>query len=238
MESTLGTANRRRSPREALNATTAFRVIGDEHLCRTCDLSEGGVGLVIRGVSARPGDPVEVDVVIGDVLKKFRGVVAFTGPSANGAVRVGVRFADYRQAGETPQALASQSLEREGWPEVVAQGPPMSGVTATRQDRRSARRRKCRLQVQIDPGRRPGLVEDISEVGAFVWSPTLHPPGNRLHLRISSSVHGIQQVECDVKRVLRQSADDVFSGRSGMGVAFVEPLQHLDGIVGTQGPAL
>lgn len=84
---------RRRSRRVTLRHTAAVRVRGDEYLAKTCDLSEDGVGLLAERCPAEAGDTVEVDVLFGTVLKRFRGVVAFAeAAQAEGALRIGVSF--------------------------------------------------------------------------------------------------------------------------------------------------
>jgi len=69
---------RRKSPRISLVRTAAIRLRGDEYLCKTCDMSEEGIGIVLEGVDVSPGEPVEIDVLFDRVLKTFQGFVAFT----------------------------------------------------------------------------------------------------------------------------------------------------------------
>lgn len=82
---------RRLTPRVAAVHTAALRVRRQEVLCKTCDLSAGGLGLVVSALDARAGDAIEVDVLFQGVLKRFRGSVAFVLPRPS-SVRLGVRF--------------------------------------------------------------------------------------------------------------------------------------------------
>ncbi|MBI5018415.1 MAG: PilZ domain-containing protein [Deltaproteobacteria bacterium] len=83
---------RRRSPRISLNHTAVLRVAGNEVLCKTYDMSEEGIGLVVLGSSVRWLDEVEIDVLFGQILKTFKGTVAFVSSFHGGKTRVGIRF--------------------------------------------------------------------------------------------------------------------------------------------------
>lgn len=82
---------RRRAPRVSEIHTAALRVRGQEVLCKTCDLSEGGVGLVTGPIEAAAGDAVAVDILFHGVLRRFGGQVAFVRRDGS-AVRLGVGF--------------------------------------------------------------------------------------------------------------------------------------------------
>ena len=83
---------RRRSPRILLNHTAVLRVDGNEVLCKTYDMSEEGIGIVVLGSSVQWLDPVEIDVLFGNILKKFKGTVAFVTSVHGGKTRVGIHF--------------------------------------------------------------------------------------------------------------------------------------------------
>jgi hypothetical protein len=114
MTPTTGLCNRRRVFREALNATTILRIRDKEFLCKTCDITENGLGFVLRDASVEANEAIEADVLIGNVVKTFRGVVLYARPVAHGPVRVGMRFADYRQAYD-PVATHSSELAHDSW---------------------------------------------------------------------------------------------------------------------------
>lgn len=231
MPSTPNTFNRRRSLREPLAATTALRILGDEILCRACDISEGGLGLRVTLRSLKSGDPVEVDVLIGSVVKRFRGAVVFSRPLVSGGARVGVRFVDARPGARPPSRGAGPWVP--GAEEGRDAGASILSVATRPANRRARERYRTSLPVEVEPGRRTGLVEDISETGAFLWAPLLRSPGQLLRLIIRSG-NGVALVAARVQWILRARGNDAFGGRTGMGVAFLKPLDHLDAILGFQ----
>jgi len=81
----------RTEPRWLDVLTLAARFGEAECLGKTRDLSLGGLGAVLHGVSPAPGDPIEVDVLFEGEVREFHGEVVHAAPR-DGGTRVGVRL--------------------------------------------------------------------------------------------------------------------------------------------------
>lgn len=215
--------NRRQHARRILDAAMLLRIGKDEFLARVRDLSDGGFGFVVKGAPVRVGEAVEAGVLLDGGFKSLRGVVRHMVPAAHEGTRVGVGFGEVARAVEAAAPPRSESWD--GPREVGETGAVVDRVAAGA-GRRSSRRRKVRLSAHVEPGRHPGVVEDISETGAFVWSPLLLTPGQnlRLSVRFSGEIRNLSAV---VKWTQRARGVGTFSTRTGMGVCFSEPLEGL-----------
>lgn len=153
MTSTTRPGNQRQLFREALNATAILRVRDREILCKTCDISENGLGLILRDGSVQANESIEANVLIGNIMKTFRGVVLYTQPLAHGPLRVGMRFATRC---EFSDAAALRPLEPVG---EERRGEGFS-VHAAAQPVTAARHRPA----QVQPTSGSKSAEDIVDV--------------------------------------------------------------------------
>jgi len=71
--------------------TLVARVGQAECLGKTRDVSMGGLGAVLLGLQAAPGDAIEMDVLFDGEARQFRGEVMHAASCPEGN-RVGIRF--------------------------------------------------------------------------------------------------------------------------------------------------
>ena len=218
--------NGRRNARQSLGGAMVIRARGAEFLVRACDLSDSGLGFIVRGVTLRVNELVEADVLVGGSLRTLRGVVLYVTPLDPGSARVGIRLAGDTRGGNAVDLPDSASGDWDGVWDTDEVSVEFSS-SAARRGRRSAERRKVRLQAHVEPGRHAGVLEDISETGAFVWSPLLMLPGQELRLAVRFA-KGVRQLGAVVKWIRRPQGAGVFATRTGMGVKFAEPLGGMD----------
>ncbi len=84
--------NARRWPRDRARLTAlVISAGGEEHLAKTLDISDRGIGLVVEDGSVAEFDTVQVCLVVGDAVVEQRGLVVYREPLGL-AQRLGVRL--------------------------------------------------------------------------------------------------------------------------------------------------